>query len=42
MRSHEIATLDHVVQWVDDSNLSDPHGFKAEFRKIVTEAKRLQ
>ncbi|MEM7659913.1 MAG: VWA domain-containing protein [Bacteroidota bacterium] len=32
------ATYDKVLQWVDLSQLDDPHGYKAEFRELVERA----
>lgn len=35
------SSYDKVIDWLDESNLSDENGFKAEFRELVLSAKRM-
>ncbi len=35
------SSYNDVIQWLDASNLSDPHGFKQEFRLLIQKAESL-
>ena len=35
------SSYDQVLEWINSTNLRDEHGFKAEFKEIVTKAKDL-
>jgi len=37
----ETTTFDKVLNWLDACNISDPHGYKSEFRTLVSTAKSL-
>ena len=35
------SSYSQVLEWINSTNLRDEHGFKAEFKEIVTKAKDL-
>ena len=37
-----ITTYDHILEWIPDNTLEDLHGFKQEFRSLVTTAKGMR
>lgn len=34
--------FDELLTWIQDSKLSDEHGFKEEFKELVAKAKQLK
>lgn len=36
------SSYDNIISWLKEVNLSDPHGFKSEFKDVVNKAKSLQ
>ncbi len=35
------SSYNYIIQWFDNTNLSDPHGFKQEFKQLVQKAESL-